>query len=375
MPKRKYQKLPNGYGSIKKLSGKRRNPYGVYPPSKNQIKPGQYEPTKAICYVDTWLKGFAVLTAWHAGNYYPGYERTLNKLQGLPDSILADYVQAFRRDSEELKKPTFTEVYEKFYKWKYDDSGKVYSESTRNASKTAFKNCKELHNKIFEELKYPDLQAVIDKCPLKHASLETILSLFHQMYEYAEIFEICEKDYSAHVKIKKADDDEHGVPFSENELAILWEHKDNPTVEMLLIMCYSGYRITAYESLEVNLEEMYFKGGIKTKAGKGRIVPIHSAIQGLVSSRINRFGNLLGSSSNLFRTSMYNTLSALGIEKHTPHDCRHTFSALCEKYGVNENDRKRMLGHSFGTDITNGVYGHRTLEDLRTEIEKIKVCF
>jgi hypothetical protein len=48
---------------------------------------------------------------------------------------------------------------------------------------------------------------------------------------------------------------------------------------------------------------------------------------------------------------------------------------LCEKYGVRENDRKRMLGHSFGGDVTNAVYGHRTLEELRTEIEKIKVPF
>lgn len=68
---------------------------------------------------------------------------------------------------------------------------------------------------------------------------------------------------------------------------------------------------------------------------------------------------------------MYSTLEELGIKKHTPHDCRHTFSALCEKYGVNENDRKRMMGHSFGSDITNGIYGHRTTEELRTEIEKI----
>ncbi len=76
--KKKYPKLPNGYGSIKKLSGKRRNPYGVYPPSTELIAPGQYAPVKAICYVDDYMKGFAVLTAWHAGTYYPGFERTLN---------------------------------------------------------------------------------------------------------------------------------------------------------------------------------------------------------------------------------------------------------------------------------------------------------
>ena len=56
---------------------------------------------------------------------------------------------------------------------------------------------------------------------------------------------------------------------------------------------------------------------------------------------------------------------------HTPQDTRHTFSRLCEKYGVAENDRKRMLGHAF-SDVTNAVYGHRTLEDLRGEIEKIQ---
>ena len=47
-----------------------------------------------------------------------------------------------------------------------------------------------------------------------------------------------------------------------------------------------------------------------------------------------------------------------------------TLFLLYVKYGVRENDRKRMLGHSFGNDITNAVYGHRTLEELRTEIEK-----
>ena len=63
----------------------------------------------------------------------------------------------------------------------------------------------------------------------------------------------------------------------------------------------------------------------------------------------------------------------MSIKEKSPHSCRHTFSRLCESYGVREADRKRMLGYSFGNDITNGVYGHRTLEELRSEIEKIKL--
>ena len=92
---------------------------------------------------------------------------------------------------------------------------------------------------------------------------------------------------------------------------------------------------------------------------------------------MEKYGSLLPMSLTSFRKKYFDVileeLSLTGLPKHTPHDCRHTFSALCEKYSVRENDRKRMLGHSFGSDITNAKYGHRTLEELRREIEKIEV--
>ena len=163
--------------------------------------------------------------------------------------------------------------------------------------------------------------------------------------------DICEKGYAQFTKIKIADDDEHGVPFSDKELLTLWENKSDETVEMLLLMCYSGFRISEYVSLEVSLEKKYFQGGLKTDAGKNRIVPIHSLILPFVRRRIKKYNALLPCSPGAFRSGMYDTLSRLGMGKHTPHDCRHTFSRLCEKYEVNENDRKRMLGHSFGNDI------------------------
>ena len=151
-------------------------------------------------------------------------------------------------------------------------------------------------------------------------------------------------------------------------------------MQLILIMCYSGWRIGEVIKLTTNLEEKYFQGGIKTKAGKNRIVPIHPAVYHFVEQKVlTQDGKLCVYTQQHHRKALfYPTLERLGIvgnPKHTPHDCRHTFSALCEKYGVRENDRKRMLGHSFGGDVTNAVYGHRTLEELRTEIEKIKVPF
>lgn len=124
--------------------------------------------------------------------------------------------------------------------------------------------------------------------------------------------------------------------------------------------------------MTVNLKEGYLQGGLKTAAGKDRIVPIHSGIRDLVEKRMKRDKTLLKSSANKFRKGMYAALDRLGIEKHTPHDCRHTFNMLCDKYKVDERDKKLMLGHAF-QDVTNKIYGHRSVEDLREEIEKIQI--
>jgi len=380
--RKKYPKLPNGYGQIRYLGKGRRNPYGVYPPATEVDDIGRPKTPKALCYVPDWMTGFMVLTSYRAGNYLPGDERNIDvkpgestDLSSVVQKLLSDYNQS-QGIVEEKEEPgkTFRDVFELYYedkfKVQYGHAGK--KKQMEYSMGAAFKNSSALHDRDFVSLRLVDLQGVINDCELKHSSLELIITLFHQMYDFAVAHDICEKDYSQYVKIEIPDDDEHGIPFTDEELAILWQNKHDPIVGMILIMCYSGFRISAYRDMEVNLNEMYFHGGVKTDAGKERMVPIHSCIQDLVKQRIVSYGTMLKGSPDYFRQPMYDKLESLGIEKHTPHDCRHTFSRLCEKYKVNENDRKRMLGHSFGNDITNRIYGHRTLEDLREEIEKIQ---
>lgn len=382
MPRRKkYPRLPNAYGSIRYLGKNRTNPYAVHPPSEDTDERGNYLRPKAICYVDDWYVGFAVLNAYHAGTYKPGDEMLFKTYRALSDSdldafcgrILTDF--SARQHLEVVKKEdnkTFSQVFEDFFEWKYGEKApKKLSRSSRNSTKVAYKNCSLLHDRIYNELTLDDFQKCLDDCPLKEASIELIKLLLDQMGTYAEAYNIVEKKQTNALRMPDAEGDEHGVPFTDEELAVLWQHKENAVVEFILIMCYSGFRIAAYRSIEVNAEEWYFKGGVKNKCSKERMVPIHTLIRPLVVSRLARDGRLLGRMQD-FRKSMYDVLNGIGITKHTPHDCRHTFSMLCERYCVNENDRKRMMGHSFGSDTTNRVYGHRSIEDLRAEIEKIQ---
>lgn len=57
-------------------------------------------------------------------------------------------------------------------------------------------------------------------------------------------------------------------------------------------------------------------------------------------------------------------------EKHKPHDTRHTCATLLDGAEVNENARKMILGHA-RADVTNGVYTHKTLRQLRKAIETL----
>ena len=66
---------------------------------------------------------------------------------------------------------------------------------------------------------------------------------------------------------------------------MLWSHNEDPIIELLLIMCYSGHRISELKVIEVDLTDYCFRGGLKTRTSRERIVPIHSAILPLVKRR------------------------------------------------------------------------------------------
>lgn len=343
------RRLPNGYGSIKKLSGNRSRPYAAYPPS-GSFRPCSVSETNlpAIGYYASWYDAFDALSRYHR-NPYDIHSRGL----------------------------TFAEVFSLFYEDKFNDDGKALSDSSRYAYDTAFKNCPSLHSLRFFDLRKQDMQEALDSCTLGYSSLCNLKKLFCQMYRYAMENDIVEKDYSGFVTIRREDDTESGEPFSEEELSVLWSNKDDTVVQMILVMIYTGFRIKAFETVTLNAEQQYFKGGVKTAAGKGRIVPIHRAILPFALAFSQNFPDFR---ARAFRSkAFYPTLERLGIavtqsgKKHTPHDCRHTFSWLCDKYKVDELSKHLLMGHSLGKDVEKAVYGHRTYEELYNEIQKIQV--
>ena len=387
--RKKYPKLPNGFGCIKHLSGSRRNPYAVYPPSKGVTINGSPILPPAICYTDSWYKGFAVLTAYHAGTYQIGMEDELSLGEDLGevrsmDQLISGMLSNYSRITQKITGRVnlnlkFSDVYEEFYAWKFDPKReKQLSRSNRYQIRMSYNKSAKLHDMVFANIRTADLQAVMDDLTDSYSTKEVLKIFFNQLYKYAVMRDYIDKDYAKFVEIKTPDDTESGIPFTEQEIGILWKHRDDPIIEFAVIMCFTGHRISEYHKVTVDLDQGIIVGGIKSKAGKNKIVPIHHIILPLVTRRIKEYGCLLPQSVYMYRTKFKKALDELkivSVPHHTPHDCRHTFSYLCKHYKVDELDRKKLMGHSFGNDITNSVYGHWSIEDLRNAIEKIEAPY
>ena len=403
---RTHPKLPSGFGTVRFLGEGRSKPYAVHPSAKRMDAgfAGETRPP-AICYVPNWHVGVAVLMAWNAGTYTPGLETQIeieatsgagaNLTEKEMDTFCRrclDYVKAIsagdgshtvkacdQKVIEEDRDIKLGEIYEMFYERKFGSKApKKMAKATADNTRRVAKKLEPLFDRNPDELTIDELQSLVNSIGHGKTMVSKVIVLIKQLYKFALSRELCTRNPSQYIITPDTLDHVHHQDFTDEELRVLWMHQGNPVVDMILIMCYSGFRISEFHSMETNLEDNYFRGGIKTEAGTNRIVPIHSGILPIVRKTINcGTGYLMGLQNGAFSIHMKQAMADLGIDvderHHTPHSCRHTFSRLCESYGVREADRKRMLGHSFGSDITNDVYGHRTLEELRREIEKIHI--
>lgn len=338
MPKTKRMKNPNGYGTVVKLSGRRRCPYEVR------------------------------VNTRRTGKSYPVYD----VLGRFPDHAaaliaLAEYNKTpYDVNGQNL---TFAELFEMWFASKYNGV-REYSKSSIYCTRAAFRNARELHAVKIKDIKTTHLQAVLDGSTLSHASVEHVAHLFKQVFAYAVENDYLSKNYAEFIHINQKEDDAPGVPFSVDDIKKLWSayRAGVPFAWLPLFLIYSGWRIGEAVKLSFDFENLTMQGGIKTAAGKNRIVPIHSGIVDLLRENVD--GLALSYSALMKRFK--NALALAGItEKHTPHDCRHTFISLLDASGVDKITIKRLVGHA-GGDITEKVYTHKTLEQLREAVETLK---
>lgn len=340
-------KLPNGYGAIMKLSGRRRKPYAV------RITTGWTDDGKQV-------------------RKYLGYYKTRQEAM----KALADYNQnPFDLATREV---TFAELYEKWLTLK--DRGKQVTAC--NAA--AFKSLSVLHNMAFIDIRKRHIQGVIDSSPLSHSSKSRMKVLCNQLFKYAIDQEIVTTNFAALVEMPPSEQSRIHNPFTPAELDTLWQNTDDSGAVIALILSYTGLRpaeLAQIKTADVDLENRYMRGGLKTTASKNRIIPIAQKILPVIRRLYNPNAEYLlvspiDNKSTLTYARLVNhfwkrspLLKSLPV-KHLPHDGRHTCATLLDNAEVPLKIRQLILGHA-AQDVTNRVYTHKTIQQLVDAIDRI----
>ncbi len=375
--KNKRRRLPNGFGQISEIKGR-----NLRKPFRAMVTVGHTSTGRPICKL---LK---------------------------PDCSFSTYNEAYQALVEYNKNPydlsPAITVFQLYEKWSTEYFETLKSDSSVRTIQSAWTYCSTIYDMRVIDVRARHIKGCMDngtaiiKGVEKHASAGTktrIKSMFNLMFDYALEYEIVEKNYARTFKIsdniinEKEEAKRGHIVFKEEEMNKLWENVDSVQyVDVILIQCYSGWRpreLGLINIENVDLDNWTFTGGMKTKAGINRVVPIHPRIRNLVKKRykeakelnsqylINCTDTTTHRSSLKFTYDKYQKRfikirDALKLNsQHRPHDGRMHFITMAKKYNVDEYAIKYIVGHAI-KDITEKVYTQRELDWLIEEMKKIK---
>lgn len=372
----KRRRLPNGFGQITEIKGQ-----NLRKPFRAMVAIGKNENGRPICkmlkpqaYFETYNEAYAALIAYNKNPY----------------SLDTDI--------------TVKELYER---WTKEYFKTLKSKSSAAGIKAAWAYCTAVYLMKVSDLRAYHIKGciedgvVVTKTKKKHTTANLkcrIKSLFNLMLDFALEYEVVDRNYARTFELSeelvaevKKTKNGH-IPFTDEEIKSLWAHiRTTDGVDILLIQCYSGWRpqeLGLLKLTDIDLNNDLMTGGMKSAAGSGRVVPIHSKIKELIQKRYDE-AEKLGSeylfnyvdpkkpddtqmTYNRFNKYFTSIVKDLGLNpEHRPHDGRKHFVTQAKASEVDEYAIKYIVGHSI-TDITEKVYTQRNEKWLKSEIEKIK---
>lgn len=311
----------NGKGSAIFLSGNRAKPWGA------RISIGKDKNDKIIShfinFFETELRALVCLENYN-DDPYPLYikEDKYKKIVTFPrkpyplvsvanpNNKLIDQTKLdthiFKQVFEDFKLVKFPNKQERKLENEYHIKGKgKIATNTSKTMITAFNSSPDLHDRIYRELRTADFRRMINSCDKSFSMQENMLTLYKNLDTFALEEGIIENGYarnirrldSQRVRIRKR---EQEIPFTYEQIQYLWDFtpkakeklifKEELVRDVWLLGLYTGCRageICFIYTKNIFLDENYFVGGLKTKAGINREIPIHPDIKHLFKKYYN----------------------------------------------------------------------------------------
>ena len=357
--RRNRMKLPKKYGSVYKLSGYRSRPW-----------------------MAIFTKGWEIDTAAQTSKQKRvpiGYFKTENEAL----VALAEY----NKNPYDIQRNaiTFEQVYEL---WSEEYYASLKNESSSRSYKAAYKYCDKLYKMRILDIRVEHMKGAINDCSAGPSTKSRIKSLFNLMYGYAMLHEIVQKNYAALFSQEAADSEIDRVPYSWDEIQVLWKNIDIPYVDTILFSIYSGCRpmeVFTINPDDVHLNEGYLIGGSKTESGIDRVIPIHPDIRDIVNQKYreskengwpylfmnNEYnkGNFVPMTYDSYKGRFKRIMQSTKMNHH-PGDGRHTFITCAKERSMDQWILKLVVGHAID-DVTEKTYTHRKIRQLCSAVSKL----
>lgn len=238
-------RLPNGYGSVFKLSGNRRNPWVARKTvgwTDNHEKRTSYPKYKAIGYYPTRKAAMEALVEYNKNPYDLGKASM-----------------------------TLAEVFDKFIAYCEE---KALSEDTLKGHKSAYKLCKNLHSQPFASITFDQWQQAIRESGKNRPMLLKVKNMLSKLYEYAYVHGVKSmmmQDQILYMDVGLTERAGKTVPsdaksekihrlFTWAEMAALCERKNEEPIKWILFLIYICMRskeMLTVKKSDMSLEESH----------------------------------------------------------------------------------------------------------------------
>ena len=265
------------------------------------------------------------------------------------------YLPLLQQTVEETDKSIkFKDLYKR---WIDGHSAKV-SKSTITCYKSVWQYFKPIYYVEVAKLKTDHIQKCIDECPHGRRTKENMKAVCTCVFRLAMQLDIVDRNYAEYVYIQKEEKNER-LAFSLDQIQTMWDNVDTvPSIKYVLVLCYTGMRLSEMLGAlteDYNGEEGYFITGVKTDAGKNRVITISPKIRPFFADFAKGQHLFTDMSAKKFRNDIfYPALQALDMDVlddngdhiYTPHCCRHTFATLMKNVDAPATDKQKLIGHA-----------------------------
>lgn len=276
---------------------------------------------------------------------------------------------------EKTQSATLSALYEIYTSSKKYDA---LSENQKKRTGYAWRRLEPLHFADIAELTVDEMQTTIDEAVSTYYPAKDMKTLLSHLYNLAAQRDIVRENKTAFVELPEFTEPEK-TALTDAEVDALWkdwtEHHE-PLTGYLLIMLYCGLRygeIATIRTENIHVSEGYMIGGIKTKAGKNREIPICNRIKPVISALMTDIEHLMTIDKTTFYDSYKAIFSRCGLrDVLVPHSLRHTFfTRLAADSTISGAVISAAGGHArYSTTVDN--YVHIPLADKLAAVNKMR---